>query len=69
MRHTLSKQFYNSSLEEYENKEISAEKYGKECEIRVTSEKGTQQIILDKKELSDFIGLMLHVQSKIKREN
>ena len=69
MRHTLSKQTYNHGSGQYEDKEISVEKHGKQCEIRVTTPRGTQPIILDQKELSDFIGLMLHVQSKIKREN
>ena len=68
MRHTLSKTIYNEQKGTEENKEISVERQqGTNCEIRITSESSTIPIILKKQELSDFIGLMLHVQGQIKR--
>lgn len=68
MRHTLSKTVRNLDIGKDENIEISVErKRGINCEIRITSESKTIPMTLKLQELSDFIGLMLHVQSQIKR--
>jgi hypothetical protein len=67
MRHSLTKLVHDNNENPISEKEISVEQIGKECQIRLFDENKALQINLTKEELSEFIGLMLHVQSQIKR--
>tara|TARA_R110002049_G_scaffold309180_1_gene518105 strand:- start:6015 stop:6230 length:216 start_codon:yes stop_codon:yes gene_type:complete len=67
MRHLLSKEQFNLAGEE-EVKEISVERLqDNTCELRLSAGTRSETINLEPQELSDFIGLMLHVQSSMKR--
>lgn len=67
MRHSLTKLLHDNDGNSISEKEISVEQIGRDCQIRIFEETKASEIILTKKELSEFIGLMLHVQSQIKR--
>lgn len=68
MRHLLSKEQFDEIANEEVLKEISVERLeDNTCEFRISAGTKTQTINLEKEELSDFIGLMLHVQSQMKR--
>lgn len=70
MKHSITKTEKENDI--FSVKRISIEKmYENEdigCSISVQKNETEQVINLTKKELSEFIGLMLHVQSSIKRE-
>ena len=67
MRHSLTKLINGKNGESVSEKEISIEQVDKNCQIRLFDESRALEINLTGKELSEFIGLMLHVQSQIKR--
>jgi len=67
MRHSLTKLVNDEVGNIISEKEISVEQKGKNCQIRIFDERKALEVNLTKEELSEFIGLMLHVQSQIKR--
>tara|TARA_R110000787_G_scaffold126553_1_gene237866 strand:- start:1633 stop:1857 length:225 start_codon:yes stop_codon:yes gene_type:complete len=70
MEHSITKTELEGTI--FSVKRISIEKNTENnqvgCRVSVQQNDNIQSIVLTKKELSEFIGLMLHVQSSIKRD-